>query len=53
MKTLKIITGHVIYNLSYAYKFQLKATVEVLQVWIGVLTLYGKVHLKILFQKAL
>ena len=26
MRALKIITGHVIYNLAYTYKFQLKTT---------------------------
>ena len=26
MRGLKIITGHVIYNLAYTYKFQLKTT---------------------------
>ena len=29
MGALEIITGHVIYNLSYTYKFQLKTTLEV------------------------
>ena len=28
MRVLKIITGHVIYNLAYNYKFQLKTTQE-------------------------
>ena len=26
MRALKFITGHVIYNLAYTYKFQLKTT---------------------------
>ena len=26
MRALEIITGHVIYNLAYTYKFQLKTT---------------------------
>ena len=28
MRALKFITGHVIYNLAYTYKFQLKTTLE-------------------------
>ena len=27
-RALKFITGHVIYNLAYTYKFQLKTTLE-------------------------
>ena len=30
MRTLEFITGHVIYNLSYTYKFQLKTPIVVL-----------------------
>ena len=28
MRVLEIITGHVIYNLAYTYKFQLKTTIN-------------------------
>ena len=28
MRALEIITGHVISNLAYTYKFQLKATID-------------------------
>ena len=28
IRALKFITGHVIYNLAYTYKFQLKTTLE-------------------------
>ena len=28
MRALKFITGHVIYNLAYTYKFRLKTTLE-------------------------
>ena len=31
MRALEIITGHVIYNLAYTYKFQLKTTLATLQ----------------------
>ena len=31
MKVLEFITGHVIYNLAYTYKFQLKTTKMVIQ----------------------
>ena len=29
MRALEFITGHVIYNLAYTYKFQLKTTIKV------------------------
>ena len=33
-ESTRIITGHVIYNLAYTYKFQLKTTFELaFQVW--------------------
>ena len=32
MRALEIITGHVIYNPAYTYKFQLKTTIVVVQV---------------------
>ena len=31
MRALKFITGHVIYNPAYTYKFQLKTTIDILQ----------------------
>ena len=34
MRALKIITGHVIYNLAYIYKFQLKTTKDGERLWI-------------------
>ena len=40
MRALKFITGHVIYNLAYTYKFQLKTT--------KVLEKYQNYHLKII-----
>ena len=32
MRALKIITGHVIYNPAYTYKFQLKTTLLALEI---------------------
>ena len=40
MRALKFITGHVIYNLAYTFKFQLKTTLAVIK-WVIMLPLYA------------
>ena len=38
MRALKLLTGHVIYNPAYTYKFQLKITIDAMhnmQIWAG------------------
>mgnify|MGYP006975992348 CR=1 FL=1 len=44
MRALNFITGHVIYNLNYTYKFQLKTTLVLLAQWVicALLLLSGK-----------
>ena len=47
MRALKFITGHVIYNLAYTYKFQLKTTKDIEPNSVAEYTMngYGEVQL--------